>query len=82
MAGNSDIRDSAVDDMVAVDMNGFVDHDESIWNSSFFSFEVFEVGNEIQREDVCEVDCGAEFSDEQVEKKTERNVLGVFGFVS
>lgn len=30
MAGNGNVRDSAVDGMVAVDSNGLVDHDESV----------------------------------------------------
>lgn len=38
MAGNGNVRDSAVDDVVAVDRNGLVDHDESVWSSSSFLF--------------------------------------------
>lgn len=30
MAGNGDIRDSAVNDVVAVDRNGLVDHDGDV----------------------------------------------------
>lgn len=30
MAGNGDVRDTAVDGMIAVDRNGLVDHDESV----------------------------------------------------
>lgn len=40
MAGNGNVRDSAVDRVVAVDSNGLVDHDESVWSPSPFLFKM------------------------------------------
>lgn len=41
MAGNGDIRDIAVNGVVAVDSNGLVDHDEKCLKLKYFLAEVF-----------------------------------------
>lgn len=57
MAGNSYIRDSAVNDVVTVDGNGLVDHDESVCSSSPFWPKCFvEDCNKIETEDMCEAE--------------------------
>lgn len=58
MAGNGDIRDSAVNDVVAVDRNGLVDHDGKCLKLKLFSGRniLLKAVSRSRQGDMCEAD--------------------------